>query len=63
MSELELQLVRAIAGEPANRELLLDALYAVRRAAWSPTMRHHVADPTDHRYYVRVKLAGLGRAA
>jgi len=62
-SELEQQLIRAIADEPADRELLLDALYAIRRATWSRAVRHHVTDPTDRRHYVKIKLASLGRAA
>ena len=63
MTLLEAQLVRAIAGEPDCREVLISALYALRRATWSPAIRHHVTDPTDRRHYVKIKLAGLGRAA
>ena len=63
MTDLEGQLVRAIAGESDCRELLLDALYVLRRCAWTPAIRYRVTDPTDRRHYVKIKLASLGRAA
>ena len=61
--DLERQLILAVAGDADCRELLLDALYVLRRATWSPAIRHHVTDPTDRRHYIKLKLASLGRAA
>jgi hypothetical protein len=56
---LERQLIRAAAGEPDCREILIDALYVLRRATWSRVERRQPSDPTDRRHYIRVKLARI----